>query len=345
MSDENLSVRKREHLEICSTDQAAFKHKSNGFENYDFIHCADTEIEIDKIELETFFFNKKISYPFLISCMTGGTDKANNINLELAYAAKQLNIPLGLGSIRYAIDADGKYDNLFEIRNVANTIPLLGNIGAAQIINKENHKKLERIIEKVKLDVMVVHLNPLQEILQKEGEPYFKGLNRCLEKFVKRISIPVIVKEVGSGISKQTAQSLLNLGIRGIDVAGSGGTSWAAVEIIRNKQNYSEFWDWGLPTSYCIREISALKKKYGFLLIGSGGINSAFDAAKGLALGSDIIASARIVLQTLNETGSDGVITLVKEWFENIKKIMFLTDAANLKELNKKKLVLKKDLH
>jgi len=345
MSDEYLSVRKKEHLEICSTDQAAFKYKTNGFEHYDFIHCADTEVEIEKIDLETFFFSKKISYPFLISCMTGGTDKANNINLELAHAAKQLNIPLGLGSIRYAIEEGGKYDNLIEIRNIADNVPLLGNIGAAQVINKENHKKLEKIIENVQLDAMVIHLNPLQEILQKEGEPYFNGLNKSIEKFVRKTEIPVIVKEVGSGISKQTAERLLNTGIKGIDVAGSGGTSWAAVEIIRNKKNHSEFWDWGLPTSYCIREIASLRRKHNFLLIGSGGINSAFDAAKSLALGSNISASARIVLQKLNEAGTEGVIALVNEWFEEVKKIMFLTGVANLKEFNKKKLILKKDLH
>ncbi len=345
MSDENLSVRKKEHLDICSDNRAMFKQKTNGFENYDFIHCADTEVIIDEIDLSTQFFNKKISFPFFISCMTGGTDKADNINLELAFAAQQTGIPLGLGSIRYAIEDGGSFENIVEIKKVASTIPVLGNIGAAQILSKKNQKKLVEILSETGLDAMVIHLNPLQELLQKEGEPSFGELLKSIERFIKKINVPLVVKEVGSGISKQTAERLLDAGVKGIDVAGAGGTSWAAVELIRTKKDYSEFWDWGLPTSYCIRTVAELKKKYKFTLIGSGGINTPFDSAKAMALGSDLTASARKILHQLNQNGVEGVIDFINDWFNDIKKIMFLTGSKSLKDFNKQKIILKKELH
>jgi isopentenyl-diphosphate delta-isomerase len=192
-------------------------------------------------------------------------------------------------------------------------------------------------------DAFVVHLNPLQELLQPEGEPNFVGLLNKLEKLIQKSEVPVIVKEVGSGISKETAKKLLNIGVSGIDVAGAGGTSWAGVEILRSKSQ-NDFWDWGLPTSYCIKEIYSLKKKYRFTLIGSGGINSANDLAMAFAFGSDLVASARIILQTLMKTDDEAVITLILNWFEYLKKIMFLTGSKNLNELKNNKIIKKKEL-
>jgi isopentenyl-diphosphate delta-isomerase len=337
--------RKKEHLELCYTNDVSFKNKSNGFENYEFTHHATTQVDISKINLTKNFFNKNISYPFLISCMTGGVDEADNVNLKLAESASLLNIPLGIGSLRYALDNKSHDLHLSEIRVKAKSIPILANLGIAQILQLKKTSKLERLIDILQADVMVIHLNPLQELIQENGEPNFPSLLKSLEKVVSKLSVPIIVKEVGAGISKNVAKELINIGVKGIDVAGAGGTSWAGVEILRSKEVKSEkFWDWGLPTSYCIRKVASLKKKYDFILIGSGGIDTPFDLAKSFALGADISGSARTILKTLNSSNEEGVILLVKNWFEVVKKIMFLTGSHSLDELNRTKLLKSKEL-
>jgi isopentenyl-diphosphate delta-isomerase len=348
MSDNQdlTSQRKKEHIELCLTDQVSFKDKRTGFEKYEFEHYAVTEVNISKVNFNTKFFNKKIDFPFLISCMTGGTIKAEDINSQLAIAANELNIPMGVGSQRQALENKEHHRSYRIIRGNAPKIPILGNIGASQIVLLKNFDSIKFLIDLIEADVMVIHVNPLQELLQKHGQPNFEGFVKKISRLVKSLTVPIIVKEVGSGISGKASRILLDAGVQGIDVAGAGGTSWAGVEILRNRENGhdNEFWDWGLPTSYCIKEVYKLKKNYKFMLIGSGGINNAFDAAKAFALGADIAASARIILQTLNNDGILGVTKLINNWFETIKKIMFLTGSNSIADLRKKKLLIKKDI-
>ncbi len=345
-SSNHISQRKIEHLELCLTDDVAFKQKTTGFDKYEFIHCAITEVEIGKIDFKTNFFGKEISYPFLISCMTGGAKETENINGQLALAASELNIAIGVGSQRLALETKQFNESYKIIRKNAPKIPVLGNIGAAQIAKLKDYDGIKYIAELVEADGMFIHANPVQELLQKRGEPDFSGLLRSIEKLVKFINIPVIVKEVGAGISKDAAKKLLEAGVKGIDVAGAGGTSWAGVEILRNNEvgNY-EFWDWGLPASYCIRTVAELKGKFDFILIGSGGVNNGIEAAKALALGADIAASARIILHELNKAGAEGVQILIKEWFEIVRKIMFLTGSSSIEELKTNKLIRKEKLY
>ncbi len=343
---DSTSKRKKEHIELSLTDKVAFKVKTNGFEYYEFDHYAITEVDISRLNLSTIFLRKKIDYPFLISCMTGGTAEAENINARLAVAANKLNIPLGVGSQRQALENKAYHNSYRILRKNAPSIPILGNIGAAQIVMMHSLDPINFLVDLIEADAMVVHVNPLQELIQKGGEPEFTGLLKKIRKMVKQIKVPVIIKEVGAGISGKAAKKLLDCGVKGIDVAGAGGTSWAGVEILRNKnEKYEEFWDWGLPTSYCIRSVSKLKKEYNFTLIGSGGINSAVEAAKALALGADLIGSARIILQTLENSDIKGVELLITEWFDYIKKIMYLTGSSSLKELRKNKLILREELY
>ena len=316
MNNKNqISKRKKEHLTLSLNADVGFKSKTTGFENYDFIHSAITEVEIDKISFEIKFFKKKISYPFLISCMTGGTEEAENINAQLAITAEELNIPIGVGSQRQALESENFRNTYDVIRKNAKSVPVLGNLGVAELVKLKSTDSIKMLIDLIQADAFVIHLNPLQEMLQQEGTPYFKGL------------------------------------LKGIDVAGAGRTSWAAIEMLRKKSspqnNNSEsknlFWDWGLPTSYCIKENTKLKKKFKYLLIGSGGINSSIDAAKALALGADIVASARTILKVLDSNGINGVKNLVIDWFDTIKKIMFLTGSKSLKDFRKSK-IIRKDL-
>ncbi len=341
-SASNISKRKSEHIKLCLTDKVSFRQKTNGFENYDFIHSAITEVDLSKISLRQNLFTKKINYPFLISCMTGGTTEAENINSMLAEVAEDLKIPIGVGSQRQALENAYFHDTYKVIRKKAASVPVLGNIGAAQIVHI-NTKEVQKLVDMLEADAFVVHLNPLQELLQPEGEPYFVGLLKKLKQICKKLSVPVIAKEVGSGIDKISAKRLLDCGVQGIDVAGAGGTSWAGVELIRKNEIENPFWDWGIPTAYCIRTINELKKNHKFLLIGSGGINSAFDMAKAFALGADITASARIVLQKLMNEGQESVKLMIESWFEYLKQVMFLTNSQKLTDLLKNK-IHKKEL-
>jgi len=345
-SASTTSRRKKEHLDLSLNSKVSFKTKSNGFNYYDFIHDAATEVKLEKISFETKIFKKKINYPFIISCMTGGTAEAENINAQLAIAAEELKIPIGVGSQRQALENVNYRKTYSVIRKNAKSVPVLGNLGAAELVKLKSNDQINMLIDLVEADAFVIHLNPLQELLQKEGNPDFNGLLKSLRRTIKEIKVPVIVKEIGSGISPDVAKRLLETGVIGIDVAGAGGTSWAGIEMLRNKSNANDyFWDWGLPTSYCLKENSKLKKKYDFVLIGSGGINNAIDAAKAFALGADYVASARIILKQLDVKGIDGVKKLVYNWFETIRKIMFLTGSSSLKEIRKNKLFRKELLY
>ena len=338
------SKRKNEHIKLCLTDDVAFKLKTNGFEKYDFIHYAITEVDTTKICFQTKFISKKINYPFLISSMTGGTSEAENINRRLAGIAGALGIPIGVGSQRQALENIDYHQSYKVIRKTARDIPVLGNIGAAQILRVKDLKSILSLIDMLEADAFIIHINPLQELMQPEGEINFAGLLKQIEKLNRISPVPLFIKEVGAGISKKAAKKLLEAGVKGIDVAGAGGTSWAGVEIKRSKSGQDEFWDWGLPTSYCLKEIYLLKKKYNFTLIGSGGINSAADLAKAFALGADLVASARVILMTLMKNGEDEVNKLIVNWFEQLKKIMYLTGSQTLNQLKKDKIVKKEDL-
>ncbi|MFI5236922.1 MAG: type 2 isopentenyl-diphosphate Delta-isomerase, partial [Ignavibacteriales bacterium] len=196
---DKTSSRKKEHLDLSLNADVSFKAKSSGFDYYDFIHDAATEIEPDKITFETKFFKKKINYPFIISCMTGGTSEAENINAQLAIAAEGLNIPIGVGSQRQALENDNYRRTYSVIRTNAKSVPVLGNLGAAELVKLKSTDPIKMLIDLIEADVFVIHLNPLQELLQKEGTPYFKGLLKSLRNLTKEINVPVIVKEIGSG--------------------------------------------------------------------------------------------------------------------------------------------------
>lgn len=340
------SKRKKDHIELCLTDDVKFNYRTNGFENYEFEHFAPTEVRIEKIDLSTNFFKKKISYPFLISCMTGGTGEAANINEKLAIAASYLNIPIGVGSQRQSLE-NSKYLNSYKIiRKNAGNVPVIGNLGAAQVAKSKNIvENVQYLSDLIEADAFVIHLNPLQELIQPEGQTDFKGLIKAVERLAAKLKIPLIAKEVGSGISITAARILLEAGVKGIDVAGAGGTSWAAVELIRSRKEDQYFREWGLPTSYCLRTVNQLRKKYRFMLISSGGINMPEEIAKSLLLGADITASARKILQVVNSYGESGVIDLVNEWFSVVKKIMYLTGSPDIKSFKKKNLIRKSELY
>ena len=330
------SSRKRDHVLLTVNRDVAFRGKRTGFDHWEFIHNALPEINFSEISTETVFLSKRLSFPFMISCMTGGYADAKRINKNLAEVCEEHNIAMGVGSQRQALE-DSTYHSSFSVaREAAPTIPIIGNIGAAEVAKITDASSVQRLADLIRADAFAVHLNPLQEFLQPEGNPNFRGVLRGIEILVRGLSVPVIVKEIGAGISKEVAARLLNIGVAIIDVAGAGGTSWAGVEILRRKDENGNdlFWDWGIPTAEALTQVASLKASSpGLCLVASGGMANGLEAAKAFALGADMIAAARPMLQVLMASGKKGLSDHLDGWIKEFKGTMFLVGAATLEKL------------
>jgi len=268
--------------------------------------------------------------------MTGGTAKAKIINLNLARVAQKLGIAMAVGSQRIAIEKP-ELASSFQVRKVAPDIVLLSNLGAVQLNYGFGIKECRQAIKMIKADGLIFHLNPLQEAIQPEGNKDFSHLLKKIEKISKQLKSPIIIKEVGCGISKNVAHSLLRAGVKIVDVSGQGGTSWALVESLRYKKRNKLgkiFSKWGIPTAETIVECGKIK---GLTVIGSGGIRTGVDMAKALALGADIIGIALPLLQPATESAK-AVEKKIKSLILQLKIVMFCLGTKNIKELKEVKL-------
>jgi len=328
--------RKKQHVDIILTKDVQFRHKATGLDEWEFVHNALPELNLSEVDSSTEFLGKRISLPLMVSSMTGGYAEAFRINKGLAEVCEEVRIGMGVGSQRQALENAAYHRTFAVVREAAPTIPIVGNIGAAEVASMTSTKGIERLARLIGADAFAVHLNPLQEFLQPEGNTRFKGVLRGITSLVRELPIPVIVKEIGGGISIDVARRLRDTGVQYIDVAGAGGTSWAGVEILRRKglPLTPLFWDWGIPTATALHEISALRRRDGRLrVIASGGINSGMDAAKCLALGADLVGAARPMLKALHEGGRKGLRTLIDTWALELRGSMFLTGSPNIDAL------------
>jgi isopentenyl-diphosphate Delta-isomerase len=335
-SSRTTTSRKRQHVALTLQRDVGFRAKTSGLEEWDFVNNALPELNFSEIDTSTVFLGRRLSLPFMVSCMTGGYHEALHINRALAEVCEQAGIAMGVGSQRQALE-DTQYHRTFSVvREVAPTIPIVGNIGAAEVAGMHSADPVQRLAELIKADAFTVHLNPLQEFLQPEGSAEFRGVLKGVAMLVAGLSIPVIVKEIGAGISADVAQRLLDVGVRHIDVAGAGGTSWAGVEALRRKdqQFAAQFWDWGIPTAVALREVNALKSESNkFTLIASGGISDGIEAAKCIALGADLAGAARSILKALHQEKQRGMRDLIDAWGEALRGVMFLTGSATITAL------------
>ncbi|HUI66258.1 MAG TPA: type 2 isopentenyl-diphosphate Delta-isomerase [Bacteroidota bacterium] len=338
----STTSRKKQHVEIVLGRDVHFRRKTTGLERLEFVHNALPEINADEIDTRTVFLGKNLSIPLMVSCMTGGYREAYAINRDLAAVCRETGIAMGVGSQRQALE-DVRYHRSFTVvRDVAPDIPLVGNIGASEVARMTDAGPAQKLVELIRADAIAVHLNPLQELLQPEGRPAFRGVLRGIALLVKHLGVPVIVKEIGSGLSGTVIRRLLEVGVRHFDVAGAGGTSWAGVEAYRmgNRALAERFWDWGIPTAEAISEAAALRQQgHTIVLIGSGGIASGLDAAKCIALGADIAASARPLLSELRRKGKAALETLIASWADEIRAAMFLTGSLRVGDLRRAALV------
>lgn len=331
----NISDRKKEHVKYTIDEETQYRQLT-GFENYQFIHNALPEVDFTKVSTEANLLGRTFSFPLFISSMTGGYADAGQVNAIIAEFCEHMNLPFGVGSQRAMLEDDSLTDTFSIVRQKAPNAFICSNIGGSQLIGNLKSDKIQRMIDSIEADAAIVHLNPLQELMQPEGDRSFKGVLAGIEHLVQSISIPVIVKETGAGISQHVAKRLLNTGVSVIDVAGAGGTSWAKVENQREANDHPnfDFDDWGISTTDCLQDLSTLQWEREFEILASGGIRSSFDIAKAFCLGANFAASAQPIIKAISISGLDGINELFSKWENDLKLILTLLGASSLNELN-----------
>jgi isopentenyl-diphosphate delta-isomerase len=317
--------RKNEHVELVIKEGAQYG-KPTGFEHVDLIHNSLPEISLEDVDLSTEFMGRKIKYPMLITGMTGGYEDALAINRALAEIAQKYGLAFGLGSQRAMIESPG-LARTYAVRDVAPDIPILGNIGAYQL-KKYKFSQIESMVSSVEADALAIHLNPLQEVIQKEGDTDYSGVVDAISKTCEKLDVPVIVKETGAGMSQDVALKLKEAGASWLDIAGAGGTSWSRVEYLRNGA-VPGFEEWGIPT------LESLVVCRGVLpIVASGGLRNGVDAAKAIALGATMAGAAYPFIMALREARIEEFVTT---FTSQMKIAAYLTGSKNLLELKKAK--------
>lgn len=322
--------RKNRHLDICLNDDVASTLDA-GFRAVRLRHEALPEIALEDVVLAARFLGRKLQAPLIISSMTGGTQRAGTINRNLARAAQATGIAIGLGSIRAAIENPALLST-YDVREVAPNAMLFANLGAVQLNYGVEIEDVRRAVEAIGADGLYLHLNPLQESLQPNGDTNFRGLLPKIRSLIAALDVPVVAKSVGSGIAPSTAQKLFDAGIAAIDVAGAGGTSWARVEGKRSSDPLraklaEHFADWGFPTALATR---AMREAFpSAAIVASGGIRTGVDVAKALALGADLAGIAQPLLEPATRS-ADAVTEALTEILEGLRIAMFATGSRTV---------------
>lgn len=335
MSKDSFADRKNEHLDIVLDPRRACSSVDTGFAALRFEHCALPELRLEDIDTRSVLFGRDLAAPVLISSMTGGAARATQINRHLAEAAEVLGIALAVGSQRIALDTGADHGLTRQLRQLAPSIPLLANFGAAQLVAGYGLDEAQRAVEMIDADALIIHLNPLQEAVQAGGDRDWRGVLSAIEALAVRLPVPLVAKEVGAGICASVARRLLDAGVSVIDVAGAGGTSWAAVEAERapdprQRAIAQAFAGWGIPSAQAI--VRVRQACPGAHLIASGGIRDGIDAAKAIRLGADLVGQAAGVLDAAL-IGPQAVIEHFQIMIEQLRVACFCTGSADLASL------------
>lgn len=334
--------RKRDHLGLFRRRGLPETGTTTWLEHVLLVHQALPELGIDDLDVSASFCGRKFHAPFFITGMTGGTGQARKLNRVLACAAEERGVGFGLGSQRAMLERP-RLAPTYEVRSVAPDVFLAGNIGGVQA-GTTPPERLRAMLRQVGADALCVHLNPAQEMVQPEGDRAFSGVTAAIAKLVREARVPVIVKETGAGLSRETAGKLRAAGVRHLDVAGAGGTSFAAVEVERRRRagcsDMSEFRDWGIPTAAALLEVAGL----GFEVMASGGIRSGLDAARAIALGADICGVAAPIVRAYFAGGLRSVRAVLDSLEAGLKTAMVLTGSRTLADLRSAPRVIAGDL-
>jgi isopentenyl-diphosphate delta-isomerase len=329
-----IGVRKDEHIRI-NLEEDVRSALTTGLERFQLLHQALPELDLEQVDTRSDLFGKRLSAPVLISSMTGGTDLAGQINLRLAEAAQQTGVAMAVGSQRAALE-DPAQASTFQVRRVAPDILLFANLGAVQLNYGYGIDECRRAVDMIRADALYLHLNPLQEAVQAEGDTNFAGLAGRIEAVARALEVPVIAKEVGWGISERTAKLLQDCGVAAIDVAGAGGTSWSQVEMHRAPDEFTRglaatFADWGIPTADSI--LNVRRAAPGLAIFASGGLRDGLDIAKCLTLGASLGGLAGPFLKAAAES-TDRAIAAIRLISRQIQVCMFASGARDVHRLD-----------
>jgi isopentenyl-diphosphate delta-isomerase len=333
-----INKRKDDHLFINSQKDVKSSN-TTGLEKFHLIHHALPEINLSDVETSISIFRKSLSLPLMISSMSGGTEKAHEINRIIASSAQKYNIAMGVGSQRIGIEQDWRMET-FDIRKYAPDILLFANLGAVQLNNMFTIDDCKKAVEAIDADALILHLNPLQEALMEGGDTNFSGILKKIEQVCMNLNVPVVVKEVGWGISAHTAKKLVGAGVQAVDVAGAGGTSWSEVEKFRTtdpirKRIAEGFRGWGIPTAEAI--VNIRKELPDVLLFASGGLMNGIDIIKCIALGANLGGIARSFLIAAMDS-QDTLDTYIEELSLQMKITMFAIGAENISTISSEKI-------
>ena len=332
-----ISGRKADHLDLCIDGNVGFQRKSNLLEAIELVHDALPELSLDDIDLTTEFAGKTLRAPLVIAAMTGGVDRADRINRELASVAEELGIGFAFGSQRPLL-TDGITAG-YQVREEAPSALVLGNIGIVQAAAASTDA-LIGLVEASGADALVVHLNPAMEVVQPEGDRDFTGGLDTISRLVEGLPVPVVVKETGCGLSRHVGRRIVARGVKWVDVSGAGGTSWVAVETHRAQDQKhavgNTFWDWGIPTAGSVAQLSDLPLG----ICATGGMQDGLMIARAIALGARVGGIARSFLQAHARGGVDGVRQMAERVIQEIRIACLLSGAATPAQLQERPLVL-----
>lgn len=334
-----IQQRKADHIRINLEEDVGFRQLTTGLERFHFVHQALPELNLEEIDINLTLFDKRVHAPILVSSMTGGTEHAKQINTNLAKACQSTGLAMGVGSQRASIVNQNTSDTFF-VRDIAPDILLFANIGAVQLNYGFGMAECRQAVDIIQADGLILHLNPLQEVFQVGGDLNWSELADKIAEVCSGLDVPVIVKEVGWGISDGVARQLLAAGVNAIDVAGAGGTSWSQVEMHRNPtprlQRLGEiFRDWGIPTADSLQAVAAVRdelQREDVLIFASGGIRNGLEIAKCVALGADLVGLAIPFLKRAVES-ADAVIEEMNLLMEELRIAMFCSGAGSIGQL------------
>ncbi len=345
-----IQSRKADHLALCAEGDVGFRGQGTLLDGVRLVHDALPDLDEAEVDTSVVVLGKKLRAPILIAAMTGGTDEAGRVNHDLAAIAEARGYAFGLGSQR-AMVVRPETKGTFGVRDVARTTVVLGNVGVVQA-RAMSSADVQAMIESVGADALCVHLNPAMELVQPGGDRDFRGGLEAIARLCRELRVPVIVKETGCGISPSVAKRVLDVGARGIDVSGAGGTSWVGVETLRaeaqgDAQSRSlgeAFWDWGIPTAVSVATVSKVAAPKGALVVATGGVGTGLDAARAIALGADLVGIARPVLKALRAGGKEGATAFLDGVERELRAAMLLTASRDVKALRRAPRVLSAEL-
>lgn len=327
----NIEQRKADHLDLCATDDVAFRQRTTLLECVRLVHQSLPETSYDNVDTRVRLLGKELRAPLVIAAMTGGHERAAEINQALAAIANDLGYAFGLGSQR-AMQKRPETSWTYQVRERAPDVLLFGNVGIVQARDMSTEEVAD-MVESVGADALCLHMNPAMELVQPEGDRDFTAGLQTFQRLWAELDVPVIAKETGNGISHQVASKLRAIGIRHADTSGAGGTSWVGVETLRaegeGRALGEALWDWGIPTAasvhYCVEA--------GLTTIATGGIRHGMDVARAIALGASCAGIARNVYQAFLEGGEDGARSFLLRIERELRSIMLLCGARTIEEL------------